>query len=62
MGVCLTLLECTCLSEFISPHKKREGGLERKCAPRLLLGLLLRTCWSAIGQFFPVPEFSAKIF
>ena len=25
MGVCLTLLECTCLSKFISSLKKREG-------------------------------------
>ena len=60
MGVCLTLLECTCLSEFIPPLKKREGDWS---------GNTLRNCfwyryWGHAGQllanFFPVPEFSAK--
>ena len=62
MGVCLTLLECTCLREFISPHKKREGGLKRKCTLQLLLVSLLRTCWSAIGEFFPCPRTLRKNF
>ena len=40
-------------------------GLEPKCFPQLILGLLLGTRRSAIGQFFPslvsVPEVLAKV-
>ena len=34
---------------------ERRKELEPKCVPQLILGSLLRTCGSAIGQFFPSP-------
>ena len=45
---------------------RNEMGLEPKCVPRLSLGSLLGTRWSAIGQVFPlflviVPEVFAKV-
>ena len=39
---------------------ERRQELEPKCVPKLILGSLLRTCRSAIGQFFPSPGNSPR--